>query len=242
MILALIIFALLTPNLSLAQNLPNGLSCDDLIAFADGRPPRARKPNPKDAYDKALLEYGTQLCRRLGRKEVTVDEFNVLFEAKQRQLTLKRNAELNRQNQPRDQRETAAVRSQLQEAERRKEQLAIQAKQEAAQRAELLRRQQQAAAQAQRKAATPAPSIPQSQIHPLRRMGPIGRAGAYEIEVSYNDELFIINGEKYEAQTYCFNMEERDSVIFIEGSPFGACVSAVIVNLRTRDRCEVWCE
>ena len=31
-------------------------------------------------------------------------------------------------------------------------------------------------------------------------------ATTYEIEVSDNDELFVINGEKYEAQTYCFNM------------------------------------
>jgi len=44
---------------------------------------------------------------------------------------------------------------------------------------------------------------------------------SYEIEVSHNDELFIINGEKYEARTYCFNMEEGDRVIFIEGSALG---------------------
>ena len=64
----------------------------------------------------------------------------------------------------------------------------------------------------------------------------------YEIEVSYNDQIFIINGEKYEARTYCFNMEEGDRVIFIEGSPLGACASATVVNLRTRDKCELWCE
>jgi hypothetical protein len=67
-------------------------------------------------------------------------------------------------------------------------------------------------------------------------------ATEYEIEVSHNDELFIINGEKYEAQTYCFGMEEGDSVIFIEGSEYGACATAKLLNLRTRDICEVWCE
>lgn len=65
---------------------------------------------------------------------------------------------------------------------------------------------------------------------------------SYEIEVSHNDELFVINGEKYEAKTYCFNMEEGDRVTFLEGSALGACVSAKLLNLRTRDICEVWCE
>lgn len=65
---------------------------------------------------------------------------------------------------------------------------------------------------------------------------------SYEIEVSHNDELFIINGEKFEARTYCFNMDEGDRVIFIEGSALGACVSATVINLRTKDKCELWCE
>lgn len=68
------------------------------------------------------------------------------------------------------------------------------------------------------------------------------RADAYQIETSHNDELFIINGEKFEAKTYCFNMEEDDEVIFLEGSPMGVCVSATLLNLRTREKCEVWCE
>lgn len=81
----------------------------------------------------------------------------------------------------------------------------------------------------------------------LERQGPSGAGGStsrpsYEIEVSHNDELFVINGEKFESKTYCFNMEEGDQVIFIDGSPYGACVSATLINLRTRDKCEVWCE
>lgn len=65
---------------------------------------------------------------------------------------------------------------------------------------------------------------------------------SYEVEVSHNDELFVINGERFEAKTYCFNMEEGDRVLFIEGSPLGVCVTATFVNLRTKDKCEVWCE
>lgn len=68
------------------------------------------------------------------------------------------------------------------------------------------------------------------------------RADVYTIETSHNDELFIINGEKFEAKTYCFNMEQDDEVMFLEGSPYGACASATLLNLRTREKCEVWCE
>lgn len=64
----------------------------------------------------------------------------------------------------------------------------------------------------------------------------------YRIEVSHNDELFIINGEKFEATTYCFGMEEGDPVVFLEGSPYGVCVSAKLLNMRTRQMCDVWCE
>jgi hypothetical protein len=65
---------------------------------------------------------------------------------------------------------------------------------------------------------------------------------SYTIEFSHNDELFIINGEKFKAKTYCFGMEQGDRVAFIEGSPFGACSSAKIINIRNEKICDVWCE
>jgi hypothetical protein len=65
---------------------------------------------------------------------------------------------------------------------------------------------------------------------------------SYQIEVAHDDELFIINGEKFEAQTYCLGWEEGDEVLFLDGSPFGACASAELLNLRTREKCDVWCE
>lgn len=64
----------------------------------------------------------------------------------------------------------------------------------------------------------------------------------YIVEVSYNDELFIINGEKFEAKTYCFNVNEGDKVIFLEGSPNGVCTSAVFKDLNTGTVCRCWCE
>lgn len=71
---------------------------------------------------------------------------------------------------------------------------------------------------------------------------PVFAATSYEIEVSHNDELFVISGEKFEAKTYCFNMEEGDRVIFLEGSPYGACATAELLNLRTKNICAMWCE
>ena len=64
----------------------------------------------------------------------------------------------------------------------------------------------------------------------------------YEIEKAVNDETFIINGEVFKAQTYCFNVEESDKIVFTKGSALGACASAEFVNLRTGNICKVWCE
>ena len=64
----------------------------------------------------------------------------------------------------------------------------------------------------------------------------------YEIEKAINDETFIINGEVFKAQTYCFDVNESDKVIFTEGSALGACASAEFVDLRTGNICKVWCE
>ena len=64
----------------------------------------------------------------------------------------------------------------------------------------------------------------------------------YEIEKAINDETFIINGEVFKAQTYCFNVNESDKVIFTKGSALGACASTEFVDLRTGNICKVWCE
>jgi hypothetical protein len=64
----------------------------------------------------------------------------------------------------------------------------------------------------------------------------------YTVEASADDETFVINGSVFKAQTYCFDVEKGDKVIFVEGSAIGACASAKILNLRTDKVCEVWCE
>jgi hypothetical protein len=85
---------------------------------------------------------------------------------------------------------------------------------------------------------------PEPQAPPPRtaRPAPGGGIDVFEIEVAHNDELFIINGEKFEAQTYCLDWEEGERVLFVEGSPFGACGWAKLYNVDRRDSCDVWCE
>ena len=67
-------------------------------------------------------------------------------------------------------------------------------------------------------------------------------ANEYTIELAQNDELFIINGERFQAQVHCLGWMEGDRVTFLEGSPYGACFSALLYNKNKRDKCEVWCE
>ena len=70
----------------------------------------------------------------------------------------------------------------------------------------------------------------------------VAAADYYEIEAAHNDELFLINGEKFEAKTYCLGWDKGDMVTFLEGSPYGACTTAVLYNKNRNQTCEVWCE
>jgi len=64
----------------------------------------------------------------------------------------------------------------------------------------------------------------------------------YEIEAMRNDEVFVINGEIFEAKTYCLGWDEGDRVVFLEGRPNGVCTSAELYNLDKEESCRVWCE
>lgn len=66
-------------------------------------------------------------------------------------------------------------------------------------------------------------------------------ATTYDIEAIANDEKLIIDGELYEAKTWCMHWSEGESVIFLDGTP-GVCVSAELFNVNRRETCEVWCE
>ena len=74
-------------------------------------------------------------------------------------------------------------------------------------------------------------------------LGPSNRAmNSYQIEFAHNDEVFVINGETFEAKTYCLGWNVGDSVVFIDGSPNGACASAELFNVNRKETCQVWCE
>ncbi|SFQ13186.1 DUF4124 domain-containing protein [Ectopseudomonas toyotomiensis] len=63
--------------------------------------------------------------------------------------------------------------------------------------------------------------------------------GVYDVD---GGDVFVINGSKFEAQSYCSDLNEGDSVVFISGSPLGACSSADVVNVRTGSQCSLWCD
>jgi hypothetical protein len=60
------------------------------------------------------------------------------------------------------------------------------------------------------------------------------------IETSEDDDQFVINGERFEAKTYCLDMMEGDVVTFLEGSPLSACTK--LLDRRAGEVCEVWCD
>lgn len=64
----------------------------------------------------------------------------------------------------------------------------------------------------------------------------------YPIEMAYNDEKFIINGEMFEAKSYCMGWDVGDGIIFLAGSAYGACASAELYNVARSEECSVWCE
>ena len=64
----------------------------------------------------------------------------------------------------------------------------------------------------------------------------------FPIELAVNDEHFVINGELFEAQTYCLRWEVGDSVVFLDGSEYGACATAELYNIDKGEACSVWCE
>jgi len=72
--------------------------------------------------------------------------------------------------------------------------------------------------------------------------GVVDAQAMYLVEVSVNDAVFVINGNVYKAQTFCFDVRPGDRVVFVEGNAYGACASAKFVNLRTGKVCRVWCE
>jgi hypothetical protein len=72
------------------------------------------------------------------------------------------------------------------------------------------------------------------------------KQGHYLVEASVKDESFVFRDRVgkavvFKARIYCFGVDEGDEVVFSEGGPDTACVSGEFLDLRTGDKCEVWC-
>lgn len=65
---------------------------------------------------------------------------------------------------------------------------------------------------------------------------------AYPVQKIIDNEVFIINGNQYEAMGTCKEILEGDWVVFLQGNPYGTCSSAVIQNIHTGATCLFWCD
>lgn len=148
----LILLILSLPNLSLAQKLPAGFTCQDLIDTSEGKVSRStdggrtyvpiKRPQPRDAFGVALLSHDTQLCFRLSRGEITVDQFNALHDEKFQKLRGERERVLVERKQLENQQQAirnqqAAIRAQREALEVQRQTAVIEAVQ-----AEATRQQQ----------------------------------------------------------------------------------------------------
>lgn len=66
-------------------------------------------------------------------------------------------------------------------------------------------------------------------------------AGIYTIQGRIADDQLQINGVVFRTISDCPGLEEDDAVMFLEGDPYGNCVSADILILKTKQRCRLRC-
>jgi hypothetical protein len=92
---------------AIAQTLPGNVSCRDLLDIASGRLSRSidggrtyiaiKTPQPRDPFEKALMDYDTHLCHRAAKREINSHQFNALHEEKSRHLEAERQKSLAQQ-------------------------------------------------------------------------------------------------------------------------------------------------
>ncbi len=121
-------------DIGFAQTLPESVSCRDLLDIASGRLSRSmdggktyspvKIPQPKDNFEKVLIDYDTYLCQRAARREITSEQFSVLHNEKSRHLQAERNKALAEQGKPEPERQT--LQDQQPERENREEALQAQ--------------------------------------------------------------------------------------------------------------------
>jgi hypothetical protein len=65
---------------------------------------------------------------------------------------------------------------------------------------------------------------------------------AIESSVDVDGGNLLVNGVEFAAKGFCHDYQFGDSVIFLNGSPEGACTEALLLNLRNNESCDVWCQ
>lgn len=68
-----------------------------------------------------------------------------------------------------------------------------------------------------------------------------GAAGVYTIQELIGDERLIINGVLFRLDDGCEDLRQGDAVMFLAGDPYGDCVRAQILNLRSKGLCRLEC-
>jgi hypothetical protein len=101
---------LMMANVAFAQNFPRNVTCQDLLDIANGRLSRStdggrtyipvKQPQPRDDLEKALIDYDTQLCQRISKREITAEQFHKLRAEKSQQLQAERQRALERERTP----------------------------------------------------------------------------------------------------------------------------------------------
>jgi hypothetical protein len=62
------------------------------------------------------------------------------------------------------------------------------------------------------------------------------------VESAISDTDLLINGIQYSAKDVCYNFQVGDQVEFLTGNPSGNCTEAIILNMRSNESCDVWCQ
>ncbi|MBE9535715.1 MAG: hypothetical protein IMF07_00905 [Proteobacteria bacterium] len=77
---------------------------------------------------------------------------------------------------------------------------------------------------------------------PLSTLFGDSESKTYKVQSVSRGSSFEINNRNYEASKKCPSFKEGDEVIFLEGSAYGLCTTAVFAKPGTSESCKVWCE
>jgi peroxiredoxin len=64
----------------------------------------------------------------------------------------------------------------------------------------------------------------------------------YFIDSVVDSINLVINGNQFAAKGFCHDFQFGDQVIFLSGDPDGTCTEALLMNQRTNETCNVWCQ